>query len=71
MAISIDPIEDHRGWAPDITGEVAGTPLLNFDRRRSRPQGAVEPLRHDPSGRGRHPPCARCSSSTPTTSCAS
>ena len=28
MALSIDPIEDHRGWAPDI-GEVSGTPL-NF-----------------------------------------
>jgi alkyl hydroperoxide reductase subunit AhpC len=28
MAVSIDPIEDHRGWAPDI-GEVSGTPL-NF-----------------------------------------
>ncbi|CAN5346120.1 peroxiredoxin [soil metagenome] len=28
MALSIDPIEEHRGWAPDI-GEVTGTPL-NF-----------------------------------------
>lgn len=28
MALSVDPIEDHRGWAPDI-GEVAGT-ALNF-----------------------------------------
>ncbi len=28
IAISIDPIEDHRGWAPDI-GEVSGT-ALNF-----------------------------------------
>ena len=28
MAISIDPIEDHHAWAPDI-GEVTGTPL-NF-----------------------------------------
>ena len=28
MALSIDPIEDHRGWAPDI-GEVGGTEL-NF-----------------------------------------
>ena len=28
MALSVDPIEDHRGWAPDI-GEVMGTPL-NF-----------------------------------------
>jgi alkyl hydroperoxide reductase subunit AhpC len=28
MALSIDPIEDHHGWAPDI-GEVTGTPL-NF-----------------------------------------
>ncbi|MEZ5376050.1 MAG: peroxiredoxin [Acidimicrobiales bacterium] len=28
MALSIDPIEDHRGWAPDI-GEVTGT-ALNF-----------------------------------------
>ena len=28
MALSIDPIEDHRGWAPDI-GDVTGTPL-NF-----------------------------------------
>lgn len=28
MALSVDPIEDHHGWAPDI-GEVAGTPL-NF-----------------------------------------
>ncbi|MCB1038967.1 MAG: peroxiredoxin [Acidimicrobiales bacterium] len=28
MALSVDPIEDHRNWAPDI-GEVAGTDL-NF-----------------------------------------
>ena len=28
MAVSVDPIEDHNGWAPDI-GEVGGTPL-NF-----------------------------------------
>jgi alkyl hydroperoxide reductase subunit AhpC len=28
MALSIDPIEDHHSWAPDI-GEVTGTPL-NF-----------------------------------------
>jgi alkyl hydroperoxide reductase subunit AhpC len=28
MALSVDPIEDHHGWAPDI-GEVGGTPL-NF-----------------------------------------
>ena len=28
MAISIDPVEDHHAWAPDI-GEVTGTPL-NF-----------------------------------------
>ena len=28
MALSVDPIEDHHGWAPDI-GEVSGTPL-NF-----------------------------------------
>jgi alkyl hydroperoxide reductase subunit AhpC len=28
MALSVDPIEDHHGWAPDI-GEVTGTPL-NF-----------------------------------------
>ncbi len=28
MALSIDPIEDHHGWAPDI-GEVTGT-ALNF-----------------------------------------
>jgi len=28
LALSVDPIEDHRGWAPDI-GEVSGTPL-NF-----------------------------------------
>jgi alkyl hydroperoxide reductase subunit AhpC len=28
MAVSVDPIEDHHGWAPDI-GEVTGTPL-NF-----------------------------------------
>lgn len=28
IAISIDPIEDHHAWAPDI-GEVSGTPL-NF-----------------------------------------
>lgn len=28
IAISVDPIEDHHGWAPDI-GEVGGTPL-NF-----------------------------------------
>lgn len=28
MALSVDPIEDHRGWAPDI-GEVGGTEL-NF-----------------------------------------
>lgn len=28
MALSIDPIEDHQSWAPDI-GEVTGTPL-NF-----------------------------------------
>jgi alkyl hydroperoxide reductase subunit AhpC len=28
MALSVDPIEDHQAWAPDI-GEVSGTPL-NF-----------------------------------------
>lgn len=28
MALSIDPVEDHHAWAPDI-GEVGGTPL-NF-----------------------------------------
>jgi len=28
IAISVDPIEDHRGWAPDI-GDVGGTDL-NF-----------------------------------------
>ncbi len=28
IALSVDPIEDHRGWAPDI-GEVSGTEL-NF-----------------------------------------
>ncbi len=28
IAISVDPVEDHHAWAPDI-GEVAGTPL-NF-----------------------------------------
>ena len=28
MALSIDPVEDHHAWAPDI-GEVTGTPL-NF-----------------------------------------
>jgi len=28
MALSVDPIEDHHGWAPDI-GEVSGT-ALNF-----------------------------------------
>lgn len=28
MALSVDPIEDHHGWAPDI-GEVTGVPL-NF-----------------------------------------
>jgi len=28
IALSVDPIDDHRGWAPDI-GEVAGT-ALNF-----------------------------------------
>lgn len=28
MALSVDPIEDHHAWAPDI-GEVTGTPL-NF-----------------------------------------
>ena len=26
LALSVDPIEDHHGWAPDI-GEVSGTPL--------------------------------------------
>ncbi len=53
MAVSVDPIEDHRGWAPDI-GEVTGTPL-NFpivadpDRKVSELYDMIHPGAGDTS----------------------
>lgn len=53
MAISVDPIEDHRGWAPDI-GEVGGTEL-NFpivadsDRKVAELYGMIHPGEGDTS----------------------
>lgn len=53
MALSVDPIEDHHGWAPDI-GEVTGTPL-NFpivadpDRTVAELYGMIHPGAGDTS----------------------
>ena len=53
MALSVDPIEDHHGWAPDI-GEVAGTDL-NFpivadpDRKVSELYDMIHPGEGDTS----------------------
>ena len=65
MALSIDPIEDHHRWAPDI-GEVTGTEL-NFpivadpDRRVAELYDMIHP------GEGDTSTVRRSSSSTPTT----
>lgn len=53
MAVSVDPIEDHHRWAPDI-GEVTGTPL-NFpivadpDRRVAELYDMIHPGAGDTS----------------------
>ena len=53
IAISVDPIEDHRGWAPDI-GDVGGTDL-NFpiiadpDKRISELYDMIHPGEGDTS----------------------
>lgn len=53
IAVSVDPVEDHRGWAPDI-GEVAGTDL-NFpiiadpDRKVSELYDMIHPGEGDTS----------------------
>ncbi|MGF1598708.1 MAG: peroxiredoxin [Acidimicrobiales bacterium] len=53
MALSVDPIEDHHSWAPDI-GEVTGTPL-NFpivadpDRKVSELYDMIHPGAGDTS----------------------
>ncbi|MEZ5238360.1 MAG: peroxiredoxin [Microthrixaceae bacterium] len=53
IAISVDPIEDHRGWAPDI-GEVGGADL-NFpiiadpDHKVSELYGMIHPGEGDTS----------------------
>ncbi|MCK9899538.1 peroxidase [Parafrankia colletiae] len=53
LAVSVDPVEDHRGWAPDI-GEVGGTPL-NFpivadpDRSVAELYGMIHPGEGDTS----------------------
>jgi alkyl hydroperoxide reductase subunit AhpC len=53
IALSVDPIEDHRGWAPDI-GEVGGTDL-NFpiiadsDRRVAELYDMIHPGEGDAS----------------------
>lgn len=53
MALSVDPIEDHHGWAPDI-GEVTGT-ALNFpivadpDRTVAELYGMIHPGAGDTS----------------------
>jgi alkyl hydroperoxide reductase subunit AhpC len=53
MALSVDPVEDHHAWAPDI-GEVTGTPL-NFpivadpDRRIAELYDMIHPGAGDTS----------------------
>ena len=53
MALSVDPIEDHHGWAPDI-GDVSGT-ALNFpivadpDRKISELYDMIHPGEGDTS----------------------
>ncbi len=53
IALSVDPIEDHRGWAPDIA-EVGGT-ALNFpiiadpDRKVAELYGMIHPGEGDTS----------------------
>jgi alkyl hydroperoxide reductase subunit AhpC len=53
IAVSVDPLEDHRGWAPDIA-EVGGTPL-NFpiiadpDRKVSEIYDMIHPGEGDTS----------------------
>ena len=53
IAVSVDPVEDHRGWAPDI-GEVGGTDL-NFpiiadpDRKVSELYDMIHPGEGDTS----------------------
>ena len=53
IAVSVDPIDDHHGWAPDI-GEVGGTPL-NFpiiadpDRAVSEAYDMIHPGEGDTS----------------------
>ncbi|MEX5635093.1 MULTISPECIES: peroxiredoxin [Parafrankia] len=53
LAVSVDPVEDHLGWAPDI-GEVGGTPL-NFpivadpDRSVAELYGMIHPGEGDTS----------------------
>ena len=52
LGLSVDPLDNHKGWAADIE-ETQGAKLeLPGDRRR-RPQG-LRPLRHDPPERERH-----------------
>ena len=50
IAISVDPIEDHRGWAGDI-GDVGGTDL-NFPIIADPDRTVVRLVRHDPPGEG-------------------
>ena len=38
IAVSVDSVEDHRGWAPDIK-DVGGIPPELPDHRRPRPHG--------------------------------
>ena len=38
IAVSVDPLEGHNGWASDIE-EVGGTDARLPDHRRRRPQG--------------------------------
>jgi hypothetical protein len=53
MALSIDPIEDHRAWAPDIS-EITGTPLdfpivADHDRKVAELFDSIHPSASDTS----------------------
>ena len=52
IGLSVDPLDNHKGWADDIE-ETQGAQAELPAHRRPRPQGR-RPLRHDPPERERH-----------------
>ena len=50
LGLSVDPLDNHKGWADDIEETQGAHAQLPADRRLRPPQG-LRPLRHDPPER--------------------